>query len=522
MTGLVRDGYSLATFPVWIYSRRHGEQHPPILSRIGGALQAIDSLGVFWLAGEEGDQLSGRVQFEPGRSGVKLSLVGIFDREDNSEGEANLRIFGWIGANQVTLEGCFRKGSKEPANGVRESRYYANRMFIGHHLEAEAHKFTHAEATFSNADLWVGRTGIRAKYSDQHPVADGGTIYSSMLIKIRQETSPYGRGTVGLRHSWETDGDQISDASIKQWPVLTFSYDEPQELETILADVRRVQNLITFCVDTPVILDKLTLQRNGINETSINGRDMGFPKSIEFVASVIPYTKPESRKPHHEHRMLLTFDQLGGLPAIARWLDVSPQFDRAIDSLLSVKYAEDMFSENRFLNATYGAEAYHRLTQNFTYMDQSEFASILEACLSATPEKHREWLEGKIGSSNDPSLVKRLSRLAGRAGPANRPLIGDKDRWAQTISRVRNELTHINSTSPNFSGSHLLYLTESVFAVVRTCMLLDCGVPIEAVTVKAESDMVFWYRTRLTEAINQVRDELRRLDAHRKSLRDAS
>jgi hypothetical protein len=56
------------------------------------------------------------------------------------------------------------------------------------------------------------------------------------------------------------------------------------------------------------------------------------------------------------------------LPTIARWLEIAAQFQRALNSLMSVKYAEQMFAENRLLNATYGAEAFHRLTQNERYM----------------------------------------------------------------------------------------------------------------------------------------------------------
>ena len=110
---------------------------------------------------------------------------------------------------------------------------------------------------------------------------------------------------------------------------------------------------------------------------------------------------------------------------------------------------------------------------------------------------------------NDPPLVKRLTKLAARAAGAIRPTIGKKERWAWTLSQVRNALTHLNADSPEFNGGDLVFLTESVYAVVRICMLLDCGVAIDTLTQKADSDTVYWYRSRLAQSIERVREQLR-------------
>jgi hypothetical protein len=43
------------------------------------------------------------------------------------------------------------------------------------------------------------------------------------------------------------------------------------------------------------------------------------------------------------------------------------------------QYAEQMYAENRLMNATYGAEAFHRLTQNERYMEPTQFQQLLDA-----------------------------------------------------------------------------------------------------------------------------------------------
>jgi hypothetical protein len=73
---------------------------------------------------------------------------------------------------------------------------------------------------------------------------------------------------------------------------------------------------------------------------------------------------------------------------------------------------------------------------------------------------------------------------------------------------VRNALTHLNADSPEFNGGYLVFLTESVYAVVRICMLLDCGVAIDTLTQKAHSDTVYWYRGRFAQSIERVREQL--------------
>jgi hypothetical protein len=59
-----------------------------------------------------------------------------------------------------------------------------------------------------------------------------------------------------------------------------------------------------------------------------------------------------------------------------------------------------------------------------------------------------------------------------------------------------------------FEGADLVFVTESVYAVVQICMLMDCGVSSEILTRKANSSTMTWYRERLKAAIARVRRQL--------------
>lgn len=204
--------------------------------------------------------------------------------------------------------------------------------------------------------------------------------------------------------------------------------------------------------------------------------------------------------------MLLTFDELGGTATVARWLDVVEAFQTSLDSMMSITHAAQMFGENRFLNVTYAAEAFHRVTVGGGYVPDDVYALMLEEIVAATPVEHHEWVRDKLEYGNQPTLRKRLSELAGNAGKAVRPLIGDKGKWAFAVSQVRNRLTHLGDDGKT-SGADLRHLAESVYAVTRVSMLLEAGVPITVLEAKAESDNMTWYRDQLHGAISRARSK---------------
>jgi hypothetical protein len=114
--------------------------------------------------------------------------------------------------------------------------------------------------------------------------------------------------------------------------------------------------------------------------------------------------------------------------------------------------------------------------------------------------------------SNELSLSKRLSQLAARTTAATSALIGnsrDRQRWAGIVSAVRNDLTHLGADEQKFEASDLVWLAESVFAVLRVCMLQESGISNEVLSRLATNDRVNWYRQRLMASVESVRAELR-------------
>ncbi|MEU7209705.1 HEPN domain-containing protein [Streptomyces sp. NPDC044989] len=468
-------------------------------------MRKIDELGVFWVAGHEDDELQGRLRSDP-EDGITLKLIGTFEATNPNNNDEIVRILGWIGKDKVTLERCFSAGTYTRSPGLRESNYQANALLIGHHVSETYPEFQSATVSLSDLTNWIGREGIDRKMDIDND--DERMEIQYRLTSLDRETCEFSRGEVALHFAWETKGDQLHDVTLRHWPVLKITYKERKSLREIQRDVGLLESLLTLCTGQPTSIDKLVLRRPDVRVTMISGDEGPAEQPVEFIAQPLKYKDPLDRKSTPRHRMLLTYDEFGGIEALAKWLNTAPRFRRALDSFTSVWRAKQMFAENKFLNVTFAAEAFHRITQGGSYMEDVEFERLLQAYLDSTPEEHHNWLLGRIAYGNDLPLVKRLRQLANRSAPATRKLIKNRGQWAFLLSRVRNELTHVGEGTRPFGGSELITLTESVIFVVRVCMLLECGVAEDSLQKKADSYELTWYKPRLERALDLVRRDL--------------
>ena len=458
-------------------------------------MRSIDKLGIFWIEGHDDDVLTGRLVFDPKNNGTDLELVGWFKNQDRNS-NAKVRVHGWIANEMVTLDECYSSGNFR-APGPEEVTYHANSLLVGFHLVDEL-AFDSAFVTFDDLGTWVGRGGIESNSSDN------GFEVSCTTAEI--ESCAFSKGDISLSMSWEAPGDEIKGFNIKQWPTFKLSYTNRQDFKDIQRDVSRLEALISLCTDSPVVDVDIILQRSDARVVMINGTESSHLQPIEYLASRVNYTPVEERKQRQHHRMLLDYEELGGIDSVGRWMDKSEVFARPLNSLMSTLRARQMFMENKFMNVTYAAEALHRvLIGGGKRMDEHDFNDLIAKCLEVTPAEHHEWLIGKTRFMNEASLPKRLNKLAAHAGAATKDLIGRRSTWAQTVAAVRNELTHLKEGASLANGADLYYMAESVYAVARACMLLEAGVSADILNRKSNEYHMLWYKDRLAATIARVR-----------------
>ncbi|TDB73335.1 HEPN domain-containing protein [Micromonospora sp. KC721] len=464
-------------------------------------MEEIDELGIFWLAGHEEDSLTGRLRFDP-EKGASVSLVGIFDHGAGAETGETTRINGWIGSKRVTLERCFLRKSNRGSTGLQRCEYHVNQIFLGHHLVEGDLWFQTATAEWGDLDAWVGQ-----KRSIEPSVLEGpGAKFQFTYDPPEDQEARFSRGRIILGTAWSREVEQIKGITFSHWPRLRITYDERQGFDKIRKDVGRVQSLLSLCMDAHAIQDRLTLQRPDVRARLLSGEDAGCEEEIELLVPWLRYTKPADRKARHPHQMVLTFEGLGGIESVARWLDVSERFQEPLDSLMSVQRAEKIFAENRFLNVTFASEAFHRIMYGGTQMDQEDFDSLYRTIVASVPEQHRPWVKDKFQYANEMTLRKRMRQLAAKSGAATRLITGNIDQWAFAVSQVRNGLTHLGPVPRRFQGRDLRALSDSVYAVTRACMLIECGVRQEDLAKWAASYSASWLVESVKTAIHRVRE----------------
>jgi hypothetical protein len=470
-------------------------------------MKHIDSLGVFWLPGTSEDAfLAGRLTFDP-EDGGRLQLIGEFALEGVEEDVTFLH--GQIDSGPVTINNCHAQGSVRRFRGPSESSFYINSLLLGYHVDPGNVAFETGYLKTSGASDWVGE-----KVFGERECGTGAEEAERALdwveyVRPLDRTASFSRGDVTLRYAWETQGSgSVERFEFAHWPVFRLKYPALVPLDLIQKDVGRLSDLLTLCMDEVTTTESLSLARSDARVQMLSGAS-GPEQQIEFLAPQLSYPEFKKRKTRHAHQMLLTYDELGGIDTVARWLDVCSGFDRALASMMSVKRSSRIFAENRFLNVAFAAEAFHRDIYGGPHMDEAEFKEILRSCLAAVPTGRRDWLKQKLSFANSPTLRRRLTDLVGRTGGALAALLQNDRRWADVVTNVRNHLTHLDSKKVNFAGSDLFYLSESIYAVVRFCMLLEAGVPLEVLAKKAGSQRVAWYGTQLSDSITRVRRQLR-------------
>jgi hypothetical protein len=215
--------------------------------------------------------------------------------------------------------------------------------------------------------------------------------------------------------------------------------------------------------------------------------------------------------PQSAGRILFPFSAIGGLPTIARWVKVARQYQTVVGSLLSIRYAAGLYTENRFNNVISAAESFHRLRFSNELRPKDEYKQFVSELVKLVPKEHRGWLNNQLQFSNEPRLKSRLAEMATYAGEAFTALYDDPDAWVQVVTESRNRLTHHDKDRAiDFKSGDLHFITESVFTLVMLCLFRECEMDDKALTAIAESGSIRFLRAKLTEIIPRLHEQVKR------------
>lgn len=471
-------------------------------------MEPFEGSGIFWPAGDENQQVAGRITYTP-TEGVSVEVVGgfgnaadMFTVASTVEGQ---RIHGFAAGRRLTLESCYRTNSTIHMPGVQLETWHCGTALVGALWPAdESLTFDEFTVEFDQLPNWLGRSGIEVKTQQPAEPPNHMASIDAKLTSIDDDAFEIPNGTVlSVGSGWSLGGDHITETKIGQNHYLGMKYPTPQPLDAILGDVNCLQDLVTLGADAPALPTAVILLRPDVTQDL--GEGASIPTRIELLRA---YAEEPTLNPQSRHLILFGYQAIGAIESVAKWLAIARDYRPALGLLFSIRYGGRMYVENRFQNVVNAAETLHRMSEANEIMPPDTFKAMRKSIVSAAPRMHREWLGNQLQYSNEPRLKHRLTRLAELAGSDLDWLVGDREKWVAIVVEARNRLTHREGKGPvAIDSEHLFFLVESVFLCVALALFALCGIETSTLS-ETNNQRVHFLQRRLATIVPEVHDSL--------------
>ena len=428
----------------------------------------------FWLPDKADDDVAGTVEFS-GTSGL-LRLIGAFGGGTpmaGFEADGPIRIVGVAGKKLLTLDGCFQTAYTTNFPGGPAQEFFVARVFSDVAFDAdEPLEFVGMQITIEGLDHWLGRTGLAMEFQgpENKPFNTARINYE----EVADEQHHLGDGQkLSVHYNWSFSTDRLTRASVSQQGALRLTREEAAPLDEFwVPRLFAVQDLLTIAYDAAVTVTNVALfHKEHVREVP-EGDPVQLP--IGLYAADRAFDVAGARAPLTSPRFLFTFDDIGRLGGVTRWLDVAVRRQAPLNQLLAARYGYRLYEENRYLNTITAAEGLHRDTFPNYVMAPADFKKWKHGVLDQVGDKQdRKRLNELFAFANEPRLAARLADLADSVVPELSALVPDVGRWSSVTAKVRNLAVHQASPESRADGVMLHAMGEAAFYVVAGSLLLE-------------------------------------------------
>jgi HEPN superfamily Apea-like protein len=208
----------------------------------------------------------------------------------------------------------------------------------------------------------------------------------------------------------------------------------------------------------------------------------GARRSVEII--VQDSSRPLVVRRNAFNHLLMPFAVWAADPCalFERWLDLHGRLGKAANLLFATLNNWPAYIENRFLNLTAFAEAYHRTLHDSPPVTPDEHQVATEQMLKAlSTNKLRNHYGPRLKYADEQGLRSRMKALFRRAERA----VEDVEGWRaaglpDSLVETRNALTHrAGSDEKTLEGSALFWATKRLLVVLQINILLDLQISSE-------------------------------------------
>lgn len=420
-------------------------------------MEELDIEGLFWMPAESDQGIAGRLTFNE-TDGAILNLVEPFSvpvaaggrvaRIPLSLNKEPLRIVGSAGGRWLTLHDCQESSRNMDSTGMVRRRYRVSVILSGAHFDDdEPLLFNSVTVGIGHLREWVGRSGLNV---DSASEGDSNLINNVQIsyTPIKPDVTNASWGELALTFPWTLRGDRFFESAIEHDCSVELRFTAPHTLENIFTFTSSLWHLVTIGIDSPTSILSMTLSH--AKQTH----------KIELYAQWNESGVQGSTATIHQRKMLLTFDEIGGLEGMARWLAVAGNYHTVTGTLVSHWYRPKMYVENQYMNVLVAAE------------------TLLRIRLGLGKRRFK--------------LAPELTQLARETSGLFQDLVGDVDSWVKKIVQTRaNRVVHPGLHDPG-DGRRLQLLAESIYFLVVLVLFVECDVPQETLSTIVNHDRVSW------------------------------
>ena len=414
-------------------------------------MESLNIEGLFWLAKKPDYKVAGRLNFDIVKGGV-LDLIGSFQSQ-RSPGKTALqdllgdddpvRIHGVAGRKLLTLYDCLRSNVTINAPGITQEQYQASAILSGGHFDENVPlEFEAAKVRLRFLEHWIGKSGVQVHIQTEEAkgVQLTGITYSAPETMIVNTSF----GQLELSYNCRLRGRRPTETIIDERCTLRLTFSTCLSMDETVRICSALQNLVTIGLHAPSTIAELSLSPSDQLTAHSPSRKEWIKLYAQFMDSDIQL----DTRPPHPAKMLFTFEDIGGLEGVAKWVKIADKYATVTGTLVNHWYVPNMYLENQFFNAFTSAEALRRI---------------------------------QLGSQNI-NMSKELNALAGQAGPAFLALVGDLDSWTKRVIQVRQNRVVHRGLQESSEGLTLYLLAETLYFLVVLCLLQECDVPARTMT----------------------------------------
>jgi hypothetical protein len=431
-----------------------------------GEIVGVSHEGEWWLPGDPGTKVAGRlVVSDVGRSTLHLiGALGTGGRMFREPNDDALRVIhGLVGNRGFTLDRCFQTHlSGVLAGGQTRQKIHVHRVLAGPKtLFVEPFDAHHIEARMDGFVYWVGRTGLT---TDEGVSEDTKRPWFAHRLDHlpNQEVTLSDGGALTIGHIWADTGDMQAGRAFEQDFSVRLAWDEAVHIDELLGRLGLLQDLVTVAVGRPSAYRRVLVQ----DKEPPEGRK--FAPYFDMVANWTVRAEPSAR-PITYADVRFTLDDMGGLPMLARWMEIADTNRSMLARVMATTYSRDMYVSDQVMNCAAAVEAY---------------------------DKQRHGSAPLTPGLREITFREQVERCANYAGPEFLDLVGDAGAWSRTLKRHRINVAHHLERGEDATAD-VLSVASAARWMFLFCLFHDCGFPQVVFEKCATSNEWIWLRHRL-------------------------